>query len=104
MGCDAGEFCGETGEDCEVGVPCTFELGETAELPELCSLPNIVSKRRRAPNHTLFVRIRIEEVLISLQHIGHDIRYEGRRLYLVELKHFLKRIAGVGFEAAVNQL
>ena len=25
VGCDAGEYCGETGEDCEAGVPSTCE-------------------------------------------------------------------------------
>ena len=56
MGCDAEEYWGEMREDCEAGVPSTSETGETAELAELCWLPNIVSKRRRAPNHTLLAK------------------------------------------------
>ena len=56
MGCDAEEYWGEMGEDCEAVVPSTSESGETAELAEFCWLPHIVSKRRRAPNHTLFVK------------------------------------------------
>ena len=30
LGSDAGEYCGETGEDCEAGVPPTCEPVETA--------------------------------------------------------------------------
>ena len=49
VSCDAGEYSGETGEDCEAGVPSTCEPEETAELAVLGWLPNILSKRRRAP-------------------------------------------------------
>ena len=30
-GCDAGEYCGETGENCEAGVLSTCEPGETKQ-------------------------------------------------------------------------
>ena len=43
------EYCGETGENCEAGVLSTCEPGETAESAVLAWLPNILSKRRRAP-------------------------------------------------------
>ena len=46
---DVGEYCGETGEYCEAGVLSTCEPGETAEPAVLAWLPNILSKRRRAP-------------------------------------------------------
>ena len=49
LGSDAGEYCGETGEDCEAGVLSSCEPGETAEPAILAWLPNILSKRRRAP-------------------------------------------------------
>ena len=49
LGSDAGEYCGETGEYCEAGVLSTCEPGETAESAVLAWLPNILSKRRRAP-------------------------------------------------------
>ena len=49
LGCDAGEYCGETGENCETGVLSTCEQGETAEPAVLAWLSNILSKRRRAP-------------------------------------------------------
>ena len=49
VGCDAGEYGGETGAECEAGVPSTCEPGETAEPAVLAWLPNISSKRRRAP-------------------------------------------------------
>ena len=49
LGSDAGEYCGETGENCEAGVLSTCEPGETAEPAVLAWLPNILSKRRRAP-------------------------------------------------------
>ena len=48
LGCDAGEYCGETGENCEAEVLSTCEPGETAEPAVLAWLPNILSKRRRA--------------------------------------------------------
>ena len=49
LGSDAGEYCGETGENCEAGVLSTCEPGETAEPAALAWLPNILSRRRRAP-------------------------------------------------------
>ena len=49
LGSDAGEYCGETGENCEAGVLSICEPGETAEPAALAWLPNILSKRRRAP-------------------------------------------------------
>ena len=49
LGNDAGEYCGETGENCEAGVLSTCEPGETAEPGVLAWLPNILSKRRKAP-------------------------------------------------------
>ena len=49
LGSDAGEYCGETGENCEAGVLSTCEPGETAEPAVLDWLRNILSKRRRAP-------------------------------------------------------
>ena len=41
LGCDAGEYCGETGEYCEARVLSTCEPGETAEPAVLAWLPNI---------------------------------------------------------------
>ena len=49
LGCDVGEYCGETGKNCEAGVLSTCEPGETAEPAVLAWLPNILSNRRRAP-------------------------------------------------------
>ena len=50
LGGDAGECRGKTGENCEAGVLSTCEPGETAEPAILAWLPNILSKRRRAPH------------------------------------------------------
>ena len=49
LGCDAGEYSGETGENCEGGVLSTCEPGETAQPAVLSWLPKIMSKRRGAP-------------------------------------------------------
>ena len=46
LGCYAGEYCGETGENCEAWVLSTCESGETAEPAVLAWLPNILSRRR----------------------------------------------------------
>ena len=62
LGGDAGEYGGETGENCEGGVLSTCEPGETAEPAVLAWLPNILSKRRRAPRCLPLPGLRAKEI------------------------------------------
>ena len=49
LGGDAGEYRGETDEDCEAGLPSTCKPGDMAALAVVGWLPNTLSKQRRPP-------------------------------------------------------
>ena len=78
VGCDAGDYCSKTRDDCEAGVPSTCEPGDTAELAVLGWLPHIFS--HLSAYQLLEKRVTVEFVIFE-----HQLSKK-----LIEMETFLK--------------